>query len=158
MKSSRPSIRAILPPLVLLPSIALLLSFVMTWATLGIGPDFMTRWGRSFLSTLIVLPFVLAFLGLLEKAVDKVVGDIGEIAKKLIASMVTACFIETIIACAVTAVSHPFDSAFAGNWWLVFSRSLPVGLLISLFMCFYMKPKIDRMRHAAQAGALADPA
>jgi len=93
-----------------------------------------------------------------EKAVDKVVGDIGEIAKKLIASMVTACFIETIIACAVTAVSHPFDSAFAGNWWLVFSRSLPVGLLISLFMCFYMKPKIDRMRHAAQAGALADPA
>ena len=153
VKSSRPPLRAILPDLVLLPSIALVLSFIMTWATLGFAPEFLARWGRSFLTTLVVLPFVLVCLGVLEKQVDKVIGGMNWVARKLIVSAIAACVIETIIAFAVTAVGHPFDASFAGNWWLAFSRSLPAGLVIGLFMCFYMKPRMDRMRKAARNNA-----
>ncbi len=124
----------------------------MTWATVGFGPEFLARWGRGFLTTLVVLPFVLVCLGTLEKWVDKLMGGMHWVARKLVVAALTACFIETIIAFAVTAVGHPFDASFAGNWWLAFSRSLPAGLVIGLFMCFYMKPRMDRMRQAARAG------
>lgn len=153
-RTTRPSLRAILPDLVLLPSVALILSFIMTWATLGFTPEFLTRWGRGFLTTLVVLPFVLVCLGALEKGVDKVIGGMSWVARKLVVSAITACFIETIIAFAVTAVGQPFDASFADTWWLAFSRSLPAGLAIALFMCFYMKPRMDRMRKAAQKSVL----
>lgn len=148
--AARASLRAILPDLVLLPSVALLLSFIMTWATVGFTPEFSARWGRSFLTTLVVLPFVLVCLGALEKQLDKLIGGMSWMARKLAVSVITAVVIETIIAFAVTAVGHPVDASFAGNWWLAFSRSLPAGLLIGLFMCCYMKPRMDRMRQAAR--------
>lgn len=152
-RSTRPSLRSILPDLVLLPSVALILSFIMTWATLGFTPEFLPRWGRGFLTTLIALPFVLVLLGALEKQLDKIIGDMSWVVRQLIVSVVAACVIETLIAMAVTVVSHPIDATFAGNWWLAFSRSLPAGFVIGLFMCFYMKPRMDRMRKAAQNGA-----
>lgn len=148
-KAPHPSLRALLPDLVLLPTVALILSCIMTWATIGFVPEFWTRWGRGFLTTLVVLPFVLVGLGVLEKQVDKVIGHMPWVLRKLILSVIAACVIETIIAFAVTAVGHPFDAYFAGNWWLAFSRSLPAGLVIGVFMCFYMKPRMDRMRQAA---------
>ena len=146
--STRPPLRAILPALVLMPSVALVLSFIMTWAQVGFGPEFLARWGRGLLTTLLVLPFVLACLGALEKRVDKLLGNLHRVARKLVLAAVTACLIETVIAFAVTAVGHPLDWFFAGYWWLAFSRSLPAGLAIGVFMCFYMKPKLDRMRAA----------
>jgi hypothetical protein len=152
VNSTRPSLRAILPDLVLLPSVALVLSFIMTWAQVGFVPEFLARWGRGFLTTLVVLPFVLVCVAALEKQVGKVIGGMHWVARRLVVSAITACVIETIIAFAVTAIGHPFDASFAGNWWLAFSRSLPAGLVIGLFMCFYMKPRMDRMRKAARKG------
>ncbi len=61
----------------------------------------------------------------------------------------TAFAIESVLALAVTLISNPLDSTFVPAWWLAFSRSLPAGVLIGLFMTFYMKPKMDRLREAA---------
>lgn len=152
-KSSRPPLRALLPDLVLLPSVAFILSFIMTWATAGFGPEFAGRWGQGFLTTLVVLPFVLLGLGALEKLLDKFMGGLSWLAQKLMLSVVAACLIETVITLAVTLVGHGLDAGFAGQWWLAFSRALPAGLLIGAFMCFYMKPRMDRMRQAARAQA-----
>ena len=41
--SIRPPLLAILPDLVLLPSVALILSFIMTWAQVGFTPEFLAR-------------------------------------------------------------------------------------------------------------------
>ena len=159
VKPPRPPLRSLAPDLVLLPTVALILSFIMTWATVGFTPEFLSRWGRGFLTTVLVLPFVLVGLGVLEKQLDKVAGRLHWVARKLILSVMAACVIETIIALAVTAVGHPFDAAFASTWWLAFSRSLPAGFVIGLFMCFYMKPRMDKMRKAAaMRGTLAGPA
>ncbi len=146
----RLSLSAILPGLMLLASVALILSFLMSWATVGFNPELLTSWGRSFLTTLLVLPVVLVCLDALEKQMDKVIGTWNWVVRKLVLAAIAACLIETVIAFAVTAVGHPFDATFAGNWWLALSRSLPAGVVISLFMSFYMKPRMDRMRKAAQ--------
>ncbi len=151
--SNRPprlSLSVILPGLMLLASVALILSFFMSWATVGFNPELPTSWGRSFLTTLLVLPLVLVCLDALEKQVDKVIGTWNWVVRTLILAAIAAWLIETIIAFAVTAVGHPFDATFPRNWWLAFSRSLPAGVVISLFMSFYMKPRMDRMRKMAQ--------
>ena len=122
----------------------------MTGATTGVGPGFFAAWARSFLTTLLVLPFVLASLGFLEKLVVRVLGDIPDFARKLAVALLAACVIETVIALAVTAVGRPLDNTFAANWWLAFSRSLPAGLAISLLMSFYIKPRMARMLNPTQ--------
>ncbi|MGK5079984.1 DUF2798 domain-containing protein [Janthinobacterium sp. HLX7-2] len=151
----RPSLtfRQILPDLILLPSIALLLSGIMTWANVGLGDAFFPRWGRGFLTSLLILPLILVCLGVLEKGVDRAMGGAHWVARKLVVALLTACLIESVLALAVTAINHGVGDGFGAAWWVAFSRSLPAGVVIGLFMCFYMKPKMDSMRAAARAAA-----
>jgi hypothetical protein len=143
--------RQILPHLILLPSVALVLSGVMSWAMVGFGADFLPRWGRGFATSLLVLPLVLACLGALESLVDRAMPKTNWIARKLVVSLLTACAIETVLALAVTAINHPLDATFVHAWWISFSRALPAGVMIGLFMCFYMKPKMDQLSQTAPA-------
>lgn len=146
---SKKPLHPIIPALILLPSIAVILSFFMTWAQGGFNADFFSRWARGFVTTLVILPLTIACISVVERMVDKVIGHLHWVTRKLAVAAIAACLFETVIGFAVTAVGHPFDASFAGNWWLAFSRALPAGLVIGLFMTFYMKPKLDRMRQAS---------
>ncbi len=152
MKKSpqRPSLRQVLPDLLLLPTVALMLSAVMTWANVGFGELFLARWARGFVTCLLVLHMVLVLLGVLEKRVEMLFATLSKFGRTLVVSLLTAVMIESILALALTLISGSGSSEFARLWWMAFSRSLPVGVLIGLFMGFYMKPRMDRMRKAAQ--------
>ena len=144
----------VLPHVLMLSSVALVLSAIMTWANVGFGEEFLSRWGRSFVSSLVVLPMVLVCIGALEKLVDAIFPSMHRIGRMLAVSLLTACAIESVLALAATAINNPWDHTFGHFWWVAFSRSLPVGIVIGLFMGFYMKPKMDRMnaaRRTAQA-------
>ncbi|MFZ6747926.1 hypothetical protein [Undibacterium sp. Ren11W] len=73
--------------------------------------------------------------------------------RTLIVSLLTAFVMESVLAMALTMLNNPWDSSFSFVWWTAFSRSIPIGLLIALFMGFYMKPKMDQMRKANLARA-----
>ena len=134
----------------LMPTIALILSAIMTTANFGIHDEFLTRWMRSFLTSMVVLPLVLATLGLVERGVCVLLGtSVPVLARKLVVALCTAVVIESVLAIAVTVVSGPPGVSFGQGWWASFSRALPVGFLIGLFMTFYMKPKLDRLRQSA---------
>jgi hypothetical protein len=159
MKNPRPAappsafvrtLRKILPPLILMPSVAFILSAFMTWANVGFGEAYLSTWGRSFLSSLVILPLVLASLGPLERLVNRLFPALHPFARKLVVSLLTAFAIESVLALAVTTINSPWDSSMGRYWWMAFSRSLPVGVLIGLFMAFYVKPKLDRMMQAGQ--------
>lgn len=143
--------RQVLPHVLLLPSVALILSAVMTWANVGFGDEFFGRWGRSFITSLVVLPLILASLGALEKIVDRALASMHWVTRKIVLALLTALTIESVLALVVTLINSPWDSTFGAPWWVVFSRSLPAGVLIGLFMTFYMKPKMDRMAQAAKS-------
>lgn len=147
------TLRQVLPDLILLPSIALLLSGIMTWANLAPGEPLLPRWGRGFLTCMVLLPFVLVSLGVLEKAVQRLAGGAHWAARKLAVALLAACLIESVLALAVTAINHGTGAGYGAAWWMAFSRSLPAGVAIGLLMCFYMKPKMDAMRAAARAAA-----
>lgn len=148
---SAPSLfRRILPDLVILPSIALILSAIMSWANVGFGDAFHSRWGWSFLTSVVVLPLILACLGVLDRTVAAVLTSAPVLLRKLVVIVVTAVFIESVLALAVTAINSAAGGSFSQAWWLAFSRSIPAGLVIASFFVFYMKPKLQRMRANAQ--------
>ena len=142
-------LRQILPDLFILPTVAALLSGIMTWANVGVSEEFMGRWARSFGVSLVLLPMILVGIGQLQKWLDQTLHFVHSLGRKVLASLIIACVIETVLAVGVTAISHPFDAQFAQAWWLAFSRSLPAGVLVGLFMTFFLKPRMDRMRRAA---------
>lgn len=121
----------------------------MTWAGVGFGDEFFPRWGRSFLTSLVVLPLILMCLGALEQLVNRTFAPLHWVWRKLVVALLTAFAIESVLALGVTLINTHSDAGFGAAWWLAFSRSLPAGLLIGLVMTFYIKPKLDRMRLAA---------
>jgi hypothetical protein len=143
-------LRQVLPRVILLTSIALLLSAVMSWANVGLDDAFLPRWGRSFIASLIVLPLILASLGALERVVNRELFSLHWVGRKMVVALLTAVGIESVLAVVVTLINTPWSGPLGLAWWMAFSRSLPVGVLVGLFMSFYMKPKLDQMSLAAK--------
>ena len=54
--SATPILRRILPDLIILPTVAALLSGIMTWANVGFSDEFSGRWARSFGLSVLLLP------------------------------------------------------------------------------------------------------
>ncbi len=145
------TLRKLLPPLLIMPTVALILSAFMAWANVGSGPAFAGAWARGFVSSLVILPLVLAALGPLERLVLRLFPGLHSFGRKIVVSLLTAFAIESVLSLAVTAINSPWNGGFAGSWWLAFSRSLPVGVLIGLCMAFVVKPRLARWMETARA-------
>lgn len=144
--SPRPlRLRAIVPPLLILPTIGLLLSGVITWINIGFADDFMVRWMRGFLSALPVMLVAFAFMAVLDRKVQQVFANQNAVVRKLILAACTACMMELLLASAVTLSNRGLAPGFASAWGAAFLKSLPVGLCVSLFMGFVIKPRLDQL-------------
>ena len=140
----KPSLRNLAPLFVIMPTIALVLSGIITWINMGLGADFITRWMRGFLSALPVMFIAFGFMAVLERAVQRVFSSLHWIARKTILAFCTACMMEFLLSAAVTLSNRGLAEGFLGAWSAAFIKSLPIGLCISLFMGFVVKPRIDR--------------
>jgi hypothetical protein len=149
------SVRKLSPVIFILPTVALLLSAFMTWANVGLGAAFPAIWARNFVASIVVLPLILAGIGSLDRVAAALLPRLGLFWRKLLVSLLTACVIESVLALVISLINSPWDASFSRFWWQAFSRSLPVGLVIGLFMGFYMKPKIDQMKARASGVAAA---
>jgi hypothetical protein len=145
------TLRKILPALIIMPTVAGVLSAFMAWANVGFGAAFLPTWARGFCSSLVILPLVLASLGPLERLVLRLFPAMHRFGRRLIVSLLTAFSIESVLSLAATAINSPWDAGFTSYWWMAFSRSLPVGVLIGLFMAFVLKPRLQRMMQPASA-------
>lgn len=150
---ANPSVRKLFPHILILPTVALLLSAFMTWANAVEGAAWAPIWARNFVTSLVVLPLILAGIGQLERVVAALAPGMGAFARKLLVSLLTACVIESLLALVIALLNSPWDATLATFWWRAFSRSLPIGLVVGLFMGFYMKPRIDAMKARAAATA-----
>lgn len=141
-------LRNIPPPVFILPTVALLLSAFMTWANAGAGDAFLPLWARNFVTSLVVLPLILLGIGQLERLLAFIAPNLRPFTAKLVVSLLTAVVIESVLAMVISLINSPWDATLSRYWWLAFSRSLPAGMAIGLFMGFYMKPRLDQMRRA----------
>ncbi|MEY2683919.1 MAG: hypothetical protein RJA09_1063 [Pseudomonadota bacterium] len=145
---NRPSLKARCAPLLILPTVAALLSGVMAWANVGLSEVFASTWLRGFVSSVLMLPVVLWGLSRLEVGVAALCPQWPPVVRKVVVSLLTACAIESVLALAATAINAPWEQGFAGYWWLAFSRSFPAGVVVGLFMAFYLKPRLDQLSGA----------
>lgn len=148
-----PPVRKLFPFILILPAVALLLSAFMTWANVGLGDAFPAIWARNFVASLVVLPLILAGIGGLDRVAAALLPRLQPFWRKLLVSLLTACVIESVLALVLSLINSPWDATLPRFWWQAFSRSLPIGVVIGLFMGFYMKPKIDAMKARALAAA-----
>jgi len=95
-----------------------------------------------------VLPLILLGIGQLERLLAFLAPNLRPFTAKLVVSLLTAVVIESVLAMVISLINSPWDATLSRYWWLAFSRSLPAGMAIGLFMGFYMKPRLDQMRRA----------
>lgn len=145
--------RKIPPPVFILPTVALLLSAFMTWANAQAGAPFLATWARNFATSLVFLPLILLGLVQVEKLLTVLAPKLQGNWLKLAVSLLGAVLIESLLAAVIAVMNNPLDATWPAFWWRAVSRSLPVGMLIGLFMGFYMKPKMDQMKQARLAKA-----
>lgn len=138
-------LRAILPPLLILPTIGLLLSGVITWINIGFAADFQTRWMHGFLSALPAMVVAFAFMAVLDRAVQRAFARQSAVVRKLLLAACTALMMECLLATAVTLSNRGMAPGFAAAWISALLKSLPVGLCVSLLMGFVIKPHLDRL-------------
>lgn len=143
--------RKIPPPVFILPTVALLLSAFMTWANAQAGEPFLATWARNFATSLVFLPLILLGLVQVEKLLTVLAPELQGNWLKLAVSLLGAVLIESLLAAVIVVLNNPLDATWPAFWWRAVSRSLPVGLLIGLFMGFYMKPKMDQIKQARLA-------
>lgn len=144
-----PAFKKLFPTILIFPTVALLLSAFMTWANMGLSPAFPAIWARNFVASLVMLPLILMGIGHIDRLAVALLPRLRVFWRKLIVSLLTACVIESVLALVISLINSPWDASFAEFWWRAFSRSLPIGMVVGLFMGFYMKPKIDQMKARA---------
>lgn len=136
--------RRMIPVLVIMPTIALILSGLITWINVGLTPDFGLRWLKAFGMALPVLPIGLITMGLLQRLTQPIVSKVPDWVTKTLLALGTAMAMETLMASAVTFSTHGFANGFAAQWRLAFVGSLPAGILIGLTMAFVIRPRLAR--------------
>lgn len=144
LRAAAPRWRRLLPLFTVMPFIALILSGVITWITLGLVEGFVTRWRLAFLTALPVLPLGLITLITLERVLRPRLRFLPNVMAGLVLALCTATIMETLMASAVTLSNHGLGPDFAAQWATAFWRSLPVGLVIGLLMTFVIKPRLAR--------------
>lgn len=143
------ALKKLFPGILILPAVALLLSAFMTWANAQADTPFLAAWARNFATSVVFLPVILMGMTQIEKLLALIAPKLRGNMLKLVVSLLGALFIEGLLAAAIALISNPLDASWFGFWWRAFSRSLPIGLLVGLFMGFYMKPKIEEMKARA---------
>lgn len=143
------ALKKLFPGILILPAVALLLSAFMTCANAQADTPFLATWARNFATSVVFLPVILMGMTQIEKLLALIAPKLQGNMLKLVVSLLGALFIESLLAAAIALISNPLDASWFGFWWRAFSRSLPIGLLVGLFMGFYMKPKIEEMKARA---------
>jgi hypothetical protein len=132
-----------------MPTIALILSGVITWLNLGWVDGFVGRWMMAFGIALPVLPLGLLTLVTLERLLGPRLSVWPRVPGQVALALCAAVIMEFLMASAVTLSNQGLTAAFPGQWSSAFLRSLPVGVVISLLMGFLIKPRLARWMEAA---------
>ncbi len=123
------------------------LTFVMTYQNIGFGELFLYQWIESTLlvaTTMAPLGFLM--IAVISKMVVLVLPKASEAKRNVIIGVTMALVVESIMALVTTLnnIGFPAISEFFTAWWSALIIALPLGLLISLIMTTFIKPKLER--------------
>jgi hypothetical protein len=125
---------------------AFLLSGAITFINKGLGDGFLASWGKGFILSFILIPFVVKLIPILSSFLAKhLLRHMPVVIFKCLTALCVAIMMETVIAFALTSFQHGWHTGFLGQWLYATLLALPVGLCIGLCMVFVIQPKIQAL-------------
>lgn len=128
--------------------ITFLISGVMTYVNLGEGQGFIMAWLNAFAHAVVLMvPSGFVLMLFTGKLVELLAPDLPVLAKRLLVGLLMAISMESLIAVSNTLTNVGFQDiqSFLLTWAGSFITALPIGFVISLFMTFIVKPRIDAL-------------
>ncbi|WP_372882491.1 DUF2798 domain-containing protein [Psychromonas sp.] len=124
-----------------------MLTFAMTWRSVGFSDDFLSSWLSSFaLSVVCVAPLGSVISVLVNKALVRILPrNISKVKLNTIFGLCMALIMESIMACVTTwhlttiSTMHEFITL----WYSVLLTALPIGIVISVVLSLIIKPKLQ---------------
>lgn len=121
------------------------LTFLMTWKSIGFSDEFISSWLTTFtLCVLCIAPLGGLISYALHRSINSALPNFSEIQKNIIFGFGMALIMEAIMGVVTTFNLHGFGSPlFASQWFAAFITALPVGLLFSVMMALFIKPRLE---------------
>ncbi len=123
------------------------LTGVMTYVNMGYSETFFWDWFTSFLVAAVVMaPSGMVFMMLVSRFIGFLFGQLSAHTQNFIVGLVMAVVMESVMAVATAANNIGFAdlSLFAVAWMKAFLVALPLGLVISVTMTLFIKPRLDK--------------
>lgn len=128
------------PVILVILSVALILTFVLTYFKVWFWNNFLILWFKSFIPTAFVIaPIWMISTFILDKFVNFLFKKYNKLTKKIILALMMWCVIEFFVSLITMITSLSFDNFFY-NWMILYIKSLPMWFIMWIFMSFIFKP------------------
>ncbi len=124
-----------------------LLTFVMTYQNIGFNEQFFEKWLTATLwSATTMAPVGFLMIAIISKIVSIALPKATESKQNFVIGVSMAVIMESIMALVTTInnIDVKTVTELTVYWWQAFVIALPLGLLISLIMSLFVKPKLER--------------
>jgi len=140
-------VKKILVMSLLVISLISILTFAMTYQNIGFNELFFEQWlASTFWSATTMAPLGFVMIAIISKVVSIALPRAAESKQNFIIGILMAVVMESFMALVTTInnVGILTITELAGYWWHAFLIALPLGLVISLLMTLFVKPRLER--------------
>lgn len=128
------------------------LTFVMTYMNIGFGDQFINQWLTSLLLAAITMaPLGFLMVAIISKLVLAVMPKASENKRNFVIGLSMALIMESFMALVTTMnnlglpANVDLINQWLQNWGQAVLIALPFGLVISLIMTLFVKPRLERL-------------
>jgi hypothetical protein len=128
------------------------LTFVMTYKNIGFGEQFVGQWLSSLLlAATTMAPLGFLMVALITKLVSVVMPTASENKRNFVIGLSMALIMESFMALVTTINNLGFPehgtlvNQWLQDWGQAILIALPFGLVTSLMMTLFVKPKLERL-------------
>lgn len=132
------------PVILVIISVAWVLTFVLTFLKIWFNQDFLGTWIKSFVPTAFVIaPIWIISTFILDKLVNYLFKKQNKLLKKIILAILMWCVIEFFVSLITMISTQNFENFFI-NWMILYFKSLPMWFVMWVFMSFVFKPWMNK--------------
>lgn len=118
------------------------ITFILTYINIWFWNDFVYLWLKSFSFAFFLLtPIALSSTFIFDMLINAIFWkNISDLVKKILLSIIVWCTIEFFMSFITTFNTNWFWNNFFYYWFILYIKSLPLGIIIWLIMSFIVKP------------------
>lgn len=123
-----------------------ILTFIMTWNSIGFHESFLTSWISSFaLCVAFIAPIGGIIAMLIHKVLAAILPNISKVKMNVVFGLCMAVTMESIMAVITTINTNSFSdwNHLTSVWASTLLAALPIGIVFSVIMSLIIKPKLE---------------